>query len=77
MWPPLLGVTGAALALIVALNAGFFRFLLKRRGLLFAAAAIPMYWLYLVECGLGFALGVARHLAGSLRRRRTRSPNAA
>jgi glycosyltransferase involved in cell wall biosynthesis len=77
MWPPLLVVTGVALAIMVCLNAGFFGFLLRRRGILFATCAIPMYWLYLLECGLGFGLGVARHLSGWRRRRRARSHNAA
>jgi glycosyltransferase involved in cell wall biosynthesis len=73
VWPPSLVVCGVALAVAVVLNAGFFGFLLRRRGPLFAAAAIPMYWLYLLECGLGFALGAARHLTGARRRRSTRS----
>jgi uncharacterized protein HemY len=77
MWTPLLVVTGVALAIMVGLNAGFFGFLLRRRGVLFAVCAIPMYWLYLLECGLGFVLGVARHLSGWRRRRRRRSPETA
>jgi cellulose synthase/poly-beta-1,6-N-acetylglucosamine synthase-like glycosyltransferase len=62
-WPMLLGAAAGAMVLIVALNALLFRFFLSRRGALFAAGAVPLYWIYLLICGLGFALGLGRHLA--------------
>ena len=60
---PLLAASGAVVAaLLVALNAGFFGLLWRRRGALFALGAVPAYWLYLLVCGLGFGLGLALHL---------------
>ncbi len=61
-WPILLAVGAGAIILLVALNAGLFRFFLRRRGALFALGAVPMYWVYLLICGLGFALGLIGHL---------------
>jgi GT2 family glycosyltransferase len=61
-WPLLLGTTAAAGILIVALNASFFLFLGRRRGLPFSAAALPAHWAFLLVCGAGFALGLLRHL---------------
>jgi glycosyltransferase involved in cell wall biosynthesis len=63
-WAALLGVAALALGTMVALNAGLFRFFLNRRGVLFAAGAVPQYWVFLLICGLGFALGLLRHLRG-------------
>jgi hypothetical protein len=65
--PILVGTAVLAMLFIVVLNAQLFRFLLKLRGALFAARALPLYWLYLLVCGLGFALGVVRHLASERR----------
>lgn len=55
-----LSVSLAAAAGVVALNGGFFRFLAGRRGVVFAAQAVPLYWLYLLVCGAGFGIGLAR-----------------
>ncbi len=63
-WPPLLAATAAAVLLLVFLNAGLLRFFLRRRGFLFALGCLPLYWAYLLICGLGFGLGLLRHLAG-------------
>jgi GT2 family glycosyltransferase len=60
--PLLLGATVFAAAAIVALNASFFSFLVRCRGLPFATAALPAYWAFLLVCGAGFALGLLRHL---------------
>ena len=67
LWPPALLVAVAATVLVVALNAPLFRFFRRQRGLLFAAGTVPLYWLFLLVCGLGASLGVPRHLR-SLRR---------
>jgi hypothetical protein len=56
-WLP---VSLAAAAGVVALNGGFFRFLAGRRGVVFAAQAVPLYWMYLLVCGAGFGIGVAK-----------------
>ena len=65
--PALLGVGAIALGLVVALNAGLFRFFLHRRGPWFALRTIPVYWVYLLICGFGFGLGLLRHLLGRRR----------
>ncbi len=67
IWPPLLAAGALAMILMVALNAGLFRFYQRERGVLFAAGVIPFYWLYLLTGGLGFALGLVRHLLGRKR----------
>jgi glycosyltransferase involved in cell wall biosynthesis len=67
-WPPLLAVAAASIILIVALNAALFGFFRRQRGAMFALRAIPLYWGYLVICGIGFALGLFRHVRGSRRR---------
>jgi glycosyltransferase involved in cell wall biosynthesis len=59
--PRWLAASAAAAAAIVGLNAGFFRFLADRRGVVFAAGAVPLYWMYLLVCGAGFGIGLARH----------------
>jgi len=78
LWPPLLGVGGLAMVLVVTLNAPLFRFFSRERGILFALGVVPLYWVFLLVCGLGFALGVTRHLfAGKARPERPRRENAA
>lgn len=61
--PTVLAVGAAAIIVVGILNAGFFRFLQSRRGFLFALGAFPMYWVYLLICGFGFAIGLLRHLS--------------
>lgn len=58
----LLAAAVLALVLMVALNAEVFRFYHRVRGGLFAAGVVPLYWIYLLICGLGFGLGLLRHL---------------
>jgi len=64
LWPPLFVACAAAIVLMVAVNASLFRFFGRQRGWLFALAVLPLYWVYLLTCGLGFALGIVRHLLG-------------
>ena len=59
--PRWLAAAAGAAAGVVGLNAGFFRFLAARRGIVFAARAVPLHWMYLVVCGAGFGIGLARH----------------
>lgn len=61
-WPALLGIAALALVSMVTLNAGLFRFFRRRRGVLFALGTIPLYWVFLLIAGSGFALGLLRHL---------------
>lgn len=62
-------LAAAALAVtgVMGLNAGFVRFLAERRGVLFAARAVPLYWMYLLVCGAGFGIGLVRHWSGGSR----------
>jgi hypothetical protein len=47
------------LALIVAVNLPFYRFLTRRRSSRFAAACVPLHLVYFASCATAFALGVA------------------
>jgi glycosyltransferase involved in cell wall biosynthesis len=64
-WPSILVLVPAAAAAIVAVNAALFGFFLRRRGPGFAAATLPLFWLYLLVCGAGFAIGLVRHHLGA------------
>lgn len=66
-WRPAPMTTAAGLlaATFLFLNASFYRFLKRKRGLRFMLGAIPWHALYYGCSGLGFLLGTARHLAGS------------
>lgn len=66
---PLFAFAVVCLLMMVGLNRGFFRFLLGSRGLGFALRAVPLYWLYLVICGLGFVIGSWRLLTRPARSR--------
>lgn len=56
-YPPAFIAAVAALAAAIALNARFYRFLAGRGGWAFAAASIPLHWLYFLGAMTGFALG--------------------
>jgi hypothetical protein len=73
VWPVLLLVALLCVAGWLALNAPLFRFFFERHGLRFAVATVPLYWLYLLICGAGFAIGLVRHL--TRRERRAVAPN--
>jgi GT2 family glycosyltransferase len=49
-------VTAAAMALIVLLNIAFFGFLARRKGLIFATAALPLHLIYYCCCGLSVVI---------------------
>jgi GT2 family glycosyltransferase len=66
LWPPLLILAASSMLLIVVFNFSLFRFFYRRRGAGFALAALPLYWVYLMICGLGFSLGLAHHLVGRI-----------
>jgi glycosyltransferase involved in cell wall biosynthesis len=72
-WPGFLAVAGAAILLLLALNAPVYRFFLRRRNLWFALRVIPWHWLYYFYSGLAFAIGLTRY---SFNRRRGRQPRA-
>jgi glycosyltransferase involved in cell wall biosynthesis len=49
-------VSGVALILIVLLNVGFFAFLARRKGLVFATGALPLHLVYYCCCGLSVVI---------------------
>jgi glycosyltransferase involved in cell wall biosynthesis len=49
----------AGVSAVVALNADFFRFLARKKGLAFASAAIPLHLVYYVCCGLSVVIAAA------------------
>ena len=63
-WPAAIGAAAGATVLMVGLNAPLFRFFRRQRGTAFAISAVPLYWVFLLVCGLGFAVGVVRFLLG-------------
>src|SRR4051812_23663597 len=62
--PGLLAVAPAGLGLIVALNADFYRFLVRRRGWGFTVAAVPLHYVYFCCCGVSVVIALTLwHLA--------------
>jgi GT2 family glycosyltransferase len=57
--PALLTVPLGALAMIVALNRSFYRFLARRQGLPFVIASIPLHVIYFGCCGLSVVIALA------------------
>ena len=51
-------ISTALVALTIALNFRFYRFMAGRRGWLFALRTIPMHLLYFLYCGIGLVAGV-------------------
>jgi GT2 family glycosyltransferase len=72
IWWPLFAVTAAAILAItlLAINAPFYGFFARKRGLWFALKTVPWHWFYYLYGGLAFAISLARHLAGAGRRSR-------
>lgn len=60
--PVLLAAAGAMALVLLVLNAKLYRFFLRKRGLRFALQVIPWHWGYFFYSGLGFAIGLGRHL---------------
>ncbi len=56
---PMAGVM--ALALLI-LNAPLYRFFLRKREVRFVLQVIPWHWLYFFYSGIGFSIGLVRHL---------------
>jgi hypothetical protein len=50
---------GALLVFLFVLNAPFYRFFWRKRGLWFTVQAIPWHWFYYFYSGFAFAIGVA------------------
>jgi glycosyltransferase involved in cell wall biosynthesis len=58
-WPALLGLLPLSLAAIVALNRDFYRFLARRRGLVFAVASTFLHLIYYCCCGASVVIAEA------------------
>ncbi len=66
--PVAIALGGAPLALLLGvmvlwLNRGFYSFLVRKRGWWFAARALPLHLIYMCYSGVGFAIGVMKHVA--------------
>ena len=61
----------ASLVFLAVLNASFLGFLARKRGVLFAAASMPLLFLHYTICGVGY---VAGHLAPRYPSQRTPAP---
>lgn len=59
---PMLAVAGAMALVLLMLNAPLYRFFLRKRGLLFVLLVIPWHWFYFFYSGVGFSIGLVRHL---------------
>jgi hypothetical protein len=55
--PGALWIAAACAAALLALNLDFYGFLLRKRGAWFAAASVPLHWLYFLYSGAAYALG--------------------
>ena len=61
-WP-----AGLLLLLLILLNLPVYRFFLRKRGFLFLLRVLPWHWLYFLYSGLGFAIGLMKHLLSARR----------
>lgn len=59
LWAPIWWASPASLAAIVGLNARFYRFLVSRRGIMFAAASVGLHAVYFACCGASVAIAAA------------------
>ena len=60
--PPALVVAGVMALALLILNAPLYLFFLRKRGVRFVLQVIPWHWLYFFYSGVGFSIGLARHL---------------
>ena len=57
-----LAMAGAMAVALLILNAPLYRFFLRKRGVRFVLQVIPWHWLYFFYSGVGFSIGLIRHL---------------
>jgi len=62
-WPNSLFLSAFFAVSLLLINAPLYAFFWRKRGAAFALRAIPMHWLYYFCGGLGFVVGVLRHVA--------------
>ena len=65
--PAAAAVAGGLLAAVIVVNRSFYSYLARRRGLLFAAGALPFQILYYSSNALALVLGALRYLTRSAR----------
>jgi glycosyltransferase involved in cell wall biosynthesis len=71
---PLAGITAMLFTVLVVFqNRGLYRFFWRRKGMWFALRVIPMHCLYLLYCGLAFAVGLVLHYLVDVRAERSLS----
>lgn len=68
----LLWLAAAAAGLLLYLNRDVYRFFARRRGVMFAARAVPLHWLYFACCGLAVGAGLSLHLWAKMSPQRQR-----
>ena len=56
--PLLAALSTVAILLLMALNADFYRFFIRTRGIFFALRVIPLHFMYFFYCGVSFILGI-------------------
>ncbi len=64
--PQALVLVVLCMALFIAINSGFFRFLAKSRGWLFCVRCLPLHLLYYLNAGLAFGLGFLGYALAAL-----------
>jgi len=74
VWTPSIWLAALSAAALLALNVDLYGFFARKRGLLFALAAIPWHWLYYLYSGLAFALAAATMLKSGAAPRRGVAP---
>lgn len=62
LWPVSRGIAAGSGLALLAVNWPVYRFFTRKRGLLFAAAAVPWHWLYYLYSGLAFGIGLLQHV---------------
>lgn len=61
VWPPAMAAAAAVGVLLVILNRKLYRFFFGHRGVAFGIQSVFWHWIYLLTCGLGFAVGILGH----------------
>jgi hypothetical protein len=54
-------LTVVAMLGLLWLNRDFYRFLMSKRGTAFLLAAVPLHWLYYLNCAIAYPVGHLRH----------------
>lgn len=62
-WQPLaMAVAGVMALALLILNTPLYLFFLRKRGVRFVLRVIPWHWLYFFYSGVGFSIGLVRHV---------------